>query len=333
MTADNDEPMIVPGLLSRYVRLSTGVKVHYVTAGETGPDVILLHGGLPGSSGTAGFRFMAPFLAARGFRVHCPDQPGFGLTEDPAAFYSYGQGASVDFVQDFVNALALESFHIGGNSLGCTNSVNYTLAHPERVMSFAVIAGGLGDIVPRAKMNAADPRSAEERPVLPTWDGTTQAMRGILSAVILDQAAVTDALVTMRTAAANRHAGEYERNFERWRAPNMGGGDRNELVRLRTTDRLNRLQIPGIYLHGRDDVMMHVTGAYLLEDALPNLQFFYPEHSGHQGQTDQPALFNQVFLEFFSSGKVSASTAKAAGVSDRRPVNPDLVDDSAATSL
>src|ERR1700722_12221524 len=59
----------VPGLLSRWVRLGNGAKAHYMTAGETGPSVMLLHGGIPGSSGTAGFRFTASFLGANGFRV------------------------------------------------------------------------------------------------------------------------------------------------------------------------------------------------------------------------------------------------------------------------
>ena len=62
-----DEGIIeVPGLASRWVRLASGAKAHYVTSGDKGPAVLLLHGGLPGSSGTAGWRFMAPFLGANG---------------------------------------------------------------------------------------------------------------------------------------------------------------------------------------------------------------------------------------------------------------------------
>jgi hypothetical protein len=36
-------------------------------------------------------------------------------------------------------------------------------------------------------------------------------------------------------------------------------------------------------------------------------------------------MFNEVFLEFFRDGKVSRKTADWAGVSDRRPENPNLV--------
>ena len=42
--------------------------------------------------------------------------------------------------------------------MGCSNTVNYVIAHPERILSFALIAGGIGDIVPMARaMMAADP--------------------------------------------------------------------------------------------------------------------------------------------------------------------------------
>src|SRR5690348_12881818 len=62
MALTHEGLLSIPGLHSRYVRLASGARAHYMTAGQDGPNVILLHGGIPGSSGTAGWRFMAPFL-------------------------------------------------------------------------------------------------------------------------------------------------------------------------------------------------------------------------------------------------------------------------------
>ena len=323
-----DEDLVrVPGLLSRWVRLGTGAKTHYVTSGESGPAVVLLHGGINGSSGTAGFRYMAPFLGERGFRVYCPDMPGFGLTEDPYSAYSHGQGGHVDFIQDFVNAVALDQFHVGGNSMGCVNTVQYTLAHPERVLSFALIAGSVGDLVPWPELQDADRRTPDERPVLSQFDGTTAAMRSMMETIMLRQDAITDDLVEMRTSAANRNTDAYQQVMGRFWAAVFGTNDANEQARLRTRGRLETLTLPGIYLSGREDVLSPVEAGYLQEDRLPHIQFFYPEDTGHQGQTDTPELHNQVFLEFFRDGKVSTQTAQAAGVSSRRPVNADLVAD------
>ena len=66
----NDEGLIdVPGIASRWVRLANGARAHYSTAGDAGPAIVLLHGGIAGSSGLAGWRFMIPFLAQHGYRV------------------------------------------------------------------------------------------------------------------------------------------------------------------------------------------------------------------------------------------------------------------------
>src|SRR5436190_14282955 len=96
-----DEDIIqIPGLHSRWVRLANGARAHYVTSGETGPAIVLLHGGIEGSSGTAGWRFMAPFLGANGFRVYCPDQPGFGWSDTSRVEYlARGPKDQVEFLE------------------------------------------------------------------------------------------------------------------------------------------------------------------------------------------------------------------------------------------
>jgi 2-hydroxy-6-oxonona-2,4-dienedioate hydrolase len=315
----------VPGMLSRWVQLPTGARAHYMTSGETGPAVVLLHGGIIGSSGTAGWRFMAPFLGANGFRVYCPDMPAFGLTKDPYGAYDHGEGGHVDFVQDFANALCIDEFHISGNSMGCSNAVNYLVAHPERIISYALIAGGIGDLKPYGELMALDTRPESERPNIRMFDGTEQSMRTMMEAIIHRKGAIADELITMRTSAANLQREAYQRRMERMMATMTGAGDVNDAMRTRTTGRLDNMTKPGIYLYGRQDVLIPVEGGYLQEDVLPNVQFFYPDDTGHQGQTDQPELFNQVFLEFFRDGKVSWETAGRAGISTRRPPNPALV--------
>ncbi|MGE3303353.1 MAG: alpha/beta fold hydrolase, partial [Hyphomonadaceae bacterium] len=87
----------------------------------------------------------------------------------------------------------------------------------------------------------------------------------------------------------------------------------------------DKLTIPMIYMYGMQDVILPVEMGYDQEDAVPNIQFFYPTETGHQGQTDRPKTFNQVALEFFRDGKVSWPTAVDAGVSLRRQINDKVV--------
>jgi len=313
----------IPGMLSRYVRLGSGALAHYMTAGETGPAVVLLHGGIIGSSGLAGWRFMAPFLGSNGFRVYCPDLPGFGLTADYEEAYAPHEGGHLDFVQDFVTALGLERFHIAGNSMGCMNAVYYITAHPDKIISYVLIAGGIGDIGPVQEMPPKGSETPPEGPNVQMFNGSSDSMQAMMSAIILNSSTVSDDLVAMRTAAANRHRDYYQRYVD----TALRNPDPNQKASLSTKDRFPKLTIPGIYMYGTKDALRpHDVFGHAQEDALPAVQFFYPEDTGHQGQTDQPEMFNQVFLEFFRDGKVSAKSAEWAGVSRRRPVNPERVE-------
>jgi len=310
----------VPGMLSRWVRLGNGSKAHYMTSGTTGPAVVLLHGGLPGSSGTAGWRFMAPFLGENGFRVYCPDMPAFGLSDNDPQYWPQGVHSYVDFIHEFTTALCLDEFHLAGNSMGCMNTANYVVAHPERVLSYALIAGDIGDVVPPG---LKPPAKVE----LTHYDGTREGMRSMMSAIIYRDEAISDDLIEMRFAAAERGKGAHAQFWPgllqygriiAWEDPNIE-------ARLSTKGRLDKLTIPAIYLYGTEDVLTPVEWGHEQEKVLPNVQFFYPEQTGHQGQTDSPEIFNQVFLEFFRDGQVSRRTADTAGVSTRRPEIPDRV--------
>ena len=312
-----DEGLIdVPGMMSRWVRLASGVKAHYMTSGESGPAVVLLHGGIIGSSGTAGWRFMAPFLGENGFRVFCPDQPAFGLTEGFEDVYEPGEVGHVDFLQEFTTALCLDRFHLAGNSMGCMNTVNYVTAHPERVISYILIAGGIGNLTPPLKeVFAKDTRPESEKPKIDIFDGTPESMKTMMMAIIHRKEAISDDLAEMRTRAANKQREAHARHWIEMNNPNPVAA-----ARLSTKGRFDQLTVPGIYLYGLQDVLLPVEiCGFPQEDALPTVQFFYPDETGHQGQTDQPELFNQVFLEFFRDGQVARKTADQAGVSKRRP--------------
>ena len=187
-----DEGLIdIPGLLSRNVRLASGTTAHYATAGSSGPAVVLLHGGLPGSSGVAGWRFMAPFLGANGFQVYCPDMPAFGLSDPAPEYRPRGLYDHIDFVHEFVTALCLDTFHLAGNSMGCMNTVGYTTAHPERIQSFVLIAGSIGDITEDA------PRFPGTLRIAP-FDGTAASMRTLMESIIRNRGEISD---------PDRHAG------------------------------------------------------------------------------------------------------------------------------
>jgi len=153
------------------------------------------------------------------------------------------------------------------------------------------------------------------------FDGGEPEMREMMESIIMNKSAITDDLVKMRVMTARRQKDSYAA----WRDTFLHSYEGNLGATLHTKDRLDRMNIPGIYLYGIDDVLIPVEEGYRQEEALPNIQFFYPEECGHQGQTDQPEMFAQAFMEFFRDGKVSRKTADWAGVSKRRPEIAGLV--------
>lgn len=322
-----DENIIdIPGLASRWVRLADGQRAHYVTAGDKGPSVVLLHGGIEGSSGTAGWRFMAPFLAAHGFRVYCPDRPGYGLSDvSNKRYLDVSPKAQVDFIDMFVDALCLDKFHLGGNSAGCMLSCDYVVSNPEKVLSVFFIAGFLGDINPQPPIIGGGKFSPNPTYVMPKWDGSEKGMQELMDGIIYERKAVWPELVQMRTIAGNMQRKARELHGVEFNP--FGPQDANRSQIFSTKGRLDKLTIPMIYLYGVQDVLLPVQNGFNQEDAVPNIQFFYPQECGHQGQTDQPEIFNQAALEFFSTGKVTWNTALKAGVSLRRPINPRYVEE------
>lgn len=317
LTAENI--IEIPGIRSEWVRLPNGAKAHYSASGESGPPVILLHGGIVGSSGTAGWRFMAPFLGANGFRVYAPDRPGFGLSDMREEYHpKRGFRSWVRFVDDFATALNLDTFHIAGNSQGAHTTAYYVTTHPERVRSFILIA--------TAGLNAGmgvDPSKLQKGITSPPFDGSEESMRALMTSIIYRQEAISDDLLKMRTMAANNQMKSYMAAVD-WNQRAMTDPNLQHMMDLR--GKLDKTTIPGLYLYGKQDVLGPVENGYLQEEKIPNIQCFFPDECGHQGQTDQPEMFNQVFLEFFRDGRVSKKTAEWAGVSTNRPVLTHLVE-------
>lgn len=129
---------------SQFVEIGDGVTVHLRDEGpRDAPAIILLHGS------AADLHTWQPWVDALKdrYRVIRFDQVGHGLTgPDPADDYSLENFvADIDEVAD---ALELESFVLGGNSMGGGHSVAYALAHPDRVSALVLVdAGGVPENV------------------------------------------------------------------------------------------------------------------------------------------------------------------------------------------
>ena len=198
-------------------------------------------------------------------------------------------------------------------------------------MSVAFIGGELGEIAPQFP-NIMKPSEGKFTPnpdfTPPKYDGTEESMKDMMASVIYAPKQISPALVKMRWLASLRQREARPGETAQTRRALMNANSNLKVV-FTTKDRINKLDLPMIYFYGLQDVMAIVENGFVQEDKVENIQFFYPDECGHQGQTDQPDLCNNLFLEFFRDGKVSWETARAAGVSRRRPINPSYVEEPA----
>ena len=109
-----------------------GRRVHVIEAGEGAP-VVFLHG-----SGTSSLSALSLVEHLEGVRFIAVDRPGYGLSDPVDVPRERFREAAVEFIDELVDALGLESFALAGGSMGETWALWYALARPERVRRVAL---------------------------------------------------------------------------------------------------------------------------------------------------------------------------------------------------
>jgi pimeloyl-ACP methyl ester carboxylesterase len=117
----------------RDLELRSGGRVHVVDVGD-GPPVVLLHG-----SGTSSVSLRPVLERIEGVRAIAVDRPGFGLSEPARVPRGRFRAAAVAFVDEVLDALALPTSALAGNSMGGTWGLWYALARPERVRRLVLV--------------------------------------------------------------------------------------------------------------------------------------------------------------------------------------------------
>ena len=278
---------------SRFV-MAGGVRTHYSESGGDGPVVVLLHGGGAGSSGEAGFGSVMPILGEN-FRVIALDSVGGYGETDPEAPVPYGVKSRLDHLEDFVDALCIDEMYICGNSQGAWVAARYAILHPDRVKKMALVASST--IAMAMGMTVGQTEGVR---VLGAYDGTREAMRRLLQALIQDQSKITDALIDRRQAAATRTgAPESRQRFTEGTRRFASDPDFRLSYDMRHT--LPDLSVPGIFIWGENDAFAPPEIGKELAPLLPKIPFHWIPEANHQAQNDQPEIVGKIMVDFFSS--------------------------------
>lgn len=130
-------PAGVPSVRSRYLTLASGVRVRVAESGDANaPAVVMLHGW---GGSLFMFRHGLALLPERGLRAIAVDLRGHGLSDHPRARGAYSLDAYIGDIDALLDALALPSAMLIGQSMGGAIALRYAMRRATRVGRLALI--------------------------------------------------------------------------------------------------------------------------------------------------------------------------------------------------
>lgn len=272
---------------SQFLTLPSGDVVHWRDQGvPAGPAIVLLHGS---NDSLHTWEAWVPLLGAR-YRVITLDLPGHGLT-GPVASGDYSQKAMAAFVRSFADAVGLERFILGGNSMGGSVALRLAGEAPERVRGLVLVSSG--GVAPPG--NPAPPLGFQLlRTPLVREVFRVVAPRALFESTF-KAAVVDDALATPETV---------DRFWELARLPGQRAAT---LARFSTplepwiSQNFARITCPVLLLWGREDRVTPIAIGEILRQGLPGAVLIPYDNVGHLAQLEVPALSAGDALQFMDA--------------------------------
>lgn len=246
-----------------------GLQVHYRDEGQ-GMPIVLLHGT------AASLHTWDDWTQTlqKQYRVIRLDLPAFGLT-GPNATHDYSLENYSNFLNEFLNQLAIDSCYLAGNSLGGAIAWYHAAAYPQRVKKMVLL-------------NPAGYVSGSKKPFVFRLAATpvlNQIIRYVspksfiahnLQQVYFDDSKIAPGLVD-RYFELTLRTGNRTAFIERVKSQ-----------RKDQTERLKQIQCPTLILWGKEDTWIPVAHGQRFVEDLPNAELVVMEETGHVPMEERP---------------------------------------------
>lgn len=293
-------PVVRLDLMKRESVLLPHAEVSYLDWNpETHPrgTVVFLHGGGVDSAELS-WAPIGPRLAQAGWRVLAPDAPGYG--ESPLPDWSSSQENLVRFVAEFVDALGLDRFVLGGLSMGGGMALGYGLDRPDRVAAL-IPCGSYGFStrqwpgrwsVPLHKLTWLSLRSGLLRAATKQTLRSERLMRMSMANLVRLSGSVTPELLATIGAEARRPSAGVA--FEQWQRSEFTWGG----LRHNYSDRLAGFDRPVLLVHGERDIGVRVDEARRAADQFPDAELLVVPGAAHWVTRDAAAEVTSAVVDF-----------------------------------
>lgn len=257
-----------------------GMETHFKKEG-TGPPLVLIHG--TGASLHTWDDWTDGLLNY--CTVYRMDLPAFGLT-GPSPDADYTIDAYVDFIDDFVISQGLDSFVIGGNSLGGSIAWAYTVNHPSKVSKLILLdAGGYPQEDKTEALAFKIANNPFLRPLMKHITPKSFIEKNMIQ-VYGDDSKVTDELVTRYHDMALRE-GNRQAFIDR--------------VHTRHADlskRIKEINCPTLIQWGEEDTWVDLNNAYKFDRDIATSKLIIYPGVGHVPMEEAPSQTVLDVIEF-----------------------------------
>ena len=271
---------------SQFIELENGLTVHIRDEGpRDAPVLLLIHGS------SASLHTWEPWVErlSDDYRLVRYDQPGHGLT-GPIPDGNYNIAVFVETAEGVANALGLDRFVIGGNSMGGWVSWNYALAHGERLDGLLLVdASGAPETQPQkipigfriARMPVISSLIQKITP--------RSMVEHSLRQSVSNQNMVDDAMIA-RYHDLIRYPGNRS-------APLAKGRAKRTAASART---MAAITVPTLLIWGEDDTLVPLSAGEWFDEHIPDSALItYPKigHIPMEEAPDRSAVDVRVWLE------------------------------------
>jgi 2-hydroxy-6-oxonona-2,4-dienedioate hydrolase/4,5:9,10-diseco-3-hydroxy-5,9,17-trioxoandrosta-1(10),2-diene-4-oate hydrolase len=260
-----------------------------VTLVGEGVPLVLMHGGGPGASALANYRDNLDALA--GYQVVLPDQPGFGSSYRPTEADLEARSITeitVDAMYQVLDALAIDRFHLLGNSLGGAAALGMAIAQPRRIRRLVLMAPGGGWLptgpTPTEGQKAMFRYYAGEGPTL-------AKMKDFVRTMVANPKLFDDENIKARYDASL--VPDHIEFYNRYNAAFARRGGMDPLWK-----ELDKITAPTLLLWGRDDRTITLDGSWIMLRNIRDVQLHVFGGCGHWVQVERKDEFEAQLVDF-----------------------------------
>jgi pimeloyl-ACP methyl ester carboxylesterase len=273
---------------SQFVEIN-GIDVHYKIMGQGEPVFILLHG-----FGASLFSWHADMQSfSQHGTVIAYDRPAFGLTGRPMTWSGtnpYSPVGNMDLLLGLMNHFGVQQAILVGNSAGGTLSMQFALAHPERVQALILVDPAVyeGSAPSWVSLLGKTPQMQHLGPLFVR--SIQKSGLSMLKAAWHDPSKITQETLAGYTRPLK--ADNWDRALWYFTMASQATG---------LTSHLRNFTLPILVITGSDDRIVPTANSIKLAGELPEAQLVVIQDAGHVPHEEQPAAFMQAVEMFLST--------------------------------